>query len=462
MIGNVYERLTVIREGKVTTTPKGARLPYFWCKCVCGNEVEVLKYNLTSKVLKVRSCGCLRKEMCSIIRTNTVVRESNVDYLLLNDGIKIAIDLDKKKLDKFYWVYGEDNNSVSARRNEKKVYLHTLVVGGTRKGYRIYQKVKGYDYRKSNFMYRRLGSPHVTLQLRNDNWAEVMLESSEGKAQRLSKERGDMVASARESYKLRRFEEMKDKAGREGDILLASEYTGVQDKLPFTCKEGHSFSGSYESYITVGSGCIHCGYVVSGLRSRTSLEELQSRASKKGGRLVSKETLAAGLKYTWECSKGHEFDSSSGNVQNGYWCPVCKESWSEKKVRYMLETCTGKKFPSSHPKFLSGCNGNANSNLELDGYNKDLKIAFEHQGLQHYEFCNFFRTEDKFEAQQMRDSWKAAKCKEEGVLLICVPQLGKLTPENSLWTLLRDRIRSFNPDITFASTHVDLDDVYIV
>lgn len=60
--------------------------------------------------------------------------------------------------------------------------------------------------------------------------------------------------------------------------------------------------------------------------------------------------------------------------------------------------------------------------LELDGYNADLGIAFEYNGLQHYSYPNHFhKTEDEFYAQKRRDLSKHEKCDEHNVYLITIP-----------------------------------------
>lgn len=62
-IGEKFGRLTIIdgpiRKGKQT---------YYLCKCECGNEKEIRGSHLSSG--GIQSCGCLRKEKISQIRTD--------------------------------------------------------------------------------------------------------------------------------------------------------------------------------------------------------------------------------------------------------------------------------------------------------------------------------------------------------------------------------------------------------
>lgn len=60
--------------------------------------------------------------------------------------------------------------------------------------------------------------------------------------------------------------------------------------------------------------------------------------------------------------------------------------------------------------------------MELDGYNKELKLAFECQGRQHYEFPNHcHKTIADFITQKFNDIQKGAQVKEHGIILIEVP-----------------------------------------
>ena len=70
---------------------------------------------------------------------------------------------------------------------------------------------------------------------------------------------------------------------------------------------------------------------------------------------------------------------------------------------------------NKRPQFLNG--------LELDGWCSKLNIAFEYNGIQHYEyFPHFHRNgESDFKAQQARDRQKYKICHERGIALIIIP-----------------------------------------
>jgi hypothetical protein len=110
---------------------------------------------------------------------------------------------------------------------------------------------------------------------------------------------------------------------------------------------------------------------------------------------------------SWQATFTHIKDSNSG-------CPNCSVYKSQRMCRKYFEMYMGLEFPTKRPKFLQG--------LEYDGYCKELKLAFEYQGLQHEQYIpHFHRKENAFEKQQERDSRKELLSKEHGITLIKIP-----------------------------------------
>jgi len=95
---------------------------------------------------------------------------------------------------------------------------------------------------------------------------------------------------------------------------------------------------------------------------------------------------------------------------------------SETLVRTLFEKIYFADFTKNRkPKWLVNQFGHQ---LEFDGYNEKLKIAFEHQGLQHYKFPNkFHKTRKQFNIQQENDNRKRNLCRRRGITLIEIPQL---------------------------------------
>jgi hypothetical protein len=88
--------------------------------------------------------------------------------------------------------------------------------------------------------------------------------------------------------------------------------------------------------------------------------------------------------------------------------------------RLILEEIYGEDFDTYRPDFLKS--PKTMRNLELDGYNRKLAIAFEYHGSQHYLYPNaFHHNEQQFIDQKSRDKYKKRKCEELGIYLIHIP-----------------------------------------
>ncbi len=96
------------------------------------------------------------------------------------------------------------------------------------------------------------------------------------------------------------------------------------------------------------------------------------------------------------------------------------ESNGEAICRNVLEKIYKKPFLKKRPSWL--INPKTGKRMELDGFNEQLKIAFEYDGIQHYKYPNkFHKTEQAFLGQVQRDKDKVRICDEHGVYLIRVP-----------------------------------------
>jgi len=150
-----------------------------------------------------------------------------------------------------------------------------------------------------------------------------------------------------------------------------------------------------------------------------TISDCNQYAKAKGGHCLSKAYNPGYL--NWECANGHRWKALASTVRRS-WCPYCADGSHEECVRICFQRLFRRKFPKAWPDWLK--TGNKRP-LELDGYNKRLGIAFEHQGRHHYQYVrHFHRNSQRLNALASRDRKKARLCRKVGVSLIRIPEVG--------------------------------------
>jgi len=135
---------------------------------------------------------------------------------------------------------------------------------------------------------------------------------------------------------------------------------------------------------------------------------------------LSEEYITSQTKYKWKCKICDEiWVASFNNIQKGSGCPYCSSFKSENEFREVIEKYFNAKFPKVRPRWLK--NPQTNYCLELDGYNEELKIAFEYQGEQHFKVVgnNYFGDKEELVKRQKYDLIKKELCKEKNIILLC-------------------------------------------
>ena len=118
-----------------------------------------------------------------------------------------------------------------------------------------------------------------------------------------------------------------------------------------------------------------------------------------------------------------------------------RDSRGEIICRQILERKFGKKFDKERPDFLRNPVTGGDKNLELDCYNRELGLALEYNGRQHYDFVpHFHKNKEAFMNQKYRDEMKRTKCRENGISLIEVPYTVK---ENELEQFIERELYKF-------------------
>jgi hypothetical protein len=201
-----------------------------------------------------------------------------------------------------------------------------------------------------------------------------------------------------------------------GFKFLSGKFKNTSTKHLWECSQSHKWMATY-SGIKQGTGCPHC----SGLISKT-IEDAHNLAQIKGLKFLSLEFKSTKIDYLWGCNKGHTWNARYNNVRLYIGCPVCCDKLKgEKLTRYCFEKILQCDFKKIKPDWMR--NPQTNSKLELDGFNEKMCVAFEHQGIQHEIDCpkdNLYYNPEQF----YKDEIKRQKCKEQGITLIEVPEIG--------------------------------------
>lgn len=115
--GKKFGKLTAVKVSRKQKAKSGTKI-YWLCKCECGNEKEVLRYNIVSG--STTSCGCAKKESTARIGKNKIKDISGERF-----GRFTVLERADNKYGKTAWL------CICDCGNEKVVSKTNLVTGGT-------------------------------------------------------------------------------------------------------------------------------------------------------------------------------------------------------------------------------------------------------------------------------------------------------------------------------------------
>lgn len=109
---------------------------------------------------------------------------------------------------------------------------------------------------------------------------------------------------------------VRDRLASRGIILLG-EYVDSQTKAPFQCNEGHRWETTPNS-VMGGRGCPHCYEKNQPL----SKEIVNARIADRGITLLG-DYMGAHASTFFQCREGHTWEARPGNIMQGKNCPHC-------------------------------------------------------------------------------------------------------------------------------------------
>ena len=237
--------------------------------------------------------------------------------------------------------------------------------------------------------------------------------------------------------------------------LISSQISHSNSDVKWKCEKGHEFSARLD-HVRRGSWCFVCAH-----GERHTIELMDKCARERGGRCIEYlgKTPHNHNLFLWECMEGHQWKSASINVYNaGKWCRECSTGIGERFCRVAFEAIFGQNFPSGFYDWLR--NPETRRPMELDGYNEQLRIAFEHQGVYHEKDFQITKTSDNF-AQIERDRIKRDICEERGIVLIEIPEVPRKLKLEDLTKFILKKLNSHGVDVVPAS-EPDFNKAYLV
>lgn len=175
IINKEFGYLTILGRDEDYITPKGAHYPQAICKCRCGKIKSMIIYPILKE--KVVSCGCYHIESARNIGRNNknynnydLSGEYGIGYDCNNNIF--LFDLDDYDLIKNYcWNLDSTNNYFKTIHNNKKLYLHRLIMGCNYNDGKIVDHInrERYDCRRKNLRFTTASNNLINQTLRSDN-----------------------------------------------------------------------------------------------------------------------------------------------------------------------------------------------------------------------------------------------------------------------------------------------------
>lgn len=226
--------------------------------------------------------------------------------------------------------------------------------------------------------------------------------------------------------------------------LLENNYINSRTKMLCRCNIcNHEWYPTYAN-ISQGKRCPSCQRINQSKNKRLSQSEVKEFLNSKNMELLdiyidSKTPILCKCNkcdYVWHAGGLNyikTFDATCQNCGN-------QKLLSERICRYVFESIFKEKFIKTHINI----NGVGGGKLELDGYCEKLKLAFEHNGPQHYEpkiygVKNKENIQNKFLIQIQNDQIKKDWCNKNGITLVVIRELGKYTKENDLYQIIKNQ-----------------------
>ena len=158
------------------------------------------------------------------------------------------------------------------------------------------------------------------------------------------------------------YQQLTDLSQELGGKLISKTFISWNTPLTWECEAKHQWDASPASVLYQKTWCPKCAGV-----TKKTIDEMREIAESKGGKCLSSAYLGARVPLVWQCSEGHTWETSPGNITSRKsWCPYCDGQKSERAtIEHMRKvaferggSCLSAKYINSKTKLLWRCLNN--------------------------------------------------------------------------------------------------------
>lgn len=212
------------------------------------------------------------------------------------------------------------------------------------------------------------------------------------------------------------LQRLKDIAISKKGELLSTVFDTAKSKYKFKCSKGHEFELTSDKIVTRGDWCPYCAgrYGEFNKRYKDLIENIHN------GKMLS-DYISIHQPIKCECSNGHVFYPTPGNLSAGKWCGLCNISHGERAIEIYLQNNNIEYIKQYTFPDLKG-------NVQVLPFdfavfkNGTLVCLIEYDGEQHFRPMRYSKDKDKnikkFEQTQFNDKLKDQYCNINNIPLI--------------------------------------------
>lgn len=204
-------------------------------------------------------------------------------------------------------------------------------------------------------------------------------------------------------------------AEKRGMRWLGPEVPNVDTKTGWECEKGHYREARYND-IKQGRGCPTC--------AKKTPSDYRALAEKRSIHWLGPEVSSVVIKTGWKCEKGHSWESTHSNIQQGSGCPVCARR-SPTSIELAVAAA------------LDICGIEHQAQFRPDGYGR-IYDEFVQPNILIEAHGDYFHSEQYFPGIEKRDIEKKMWAEENGYRLVIIWE--REIKEQGAWSLVHERI----------------------